>query len=55
MTSKAYEDMLQTRKKIEELGKFCVQFGIEKADLQMVASQKILENQKVEDRRKKSF
>lgn len=43
------------RRKIEELGMFCIKFGIEKSDLQEVASKKIYESQKKEDKRRKDL
>lgn len=46
MTSSEYQDLLKTRKKIEELGMFCVKFGITKCDLQAIASKKLYEKEK---------
>lgn len=41
-----------TRKKIEELGMFCVKYGIDKVDLQEIASKKIREDRKSKQSRK---
>lgn len=42
-----------TRKKIEELGMFCLKYGIEKADLQEVASRKVREEDKKKHEKKR--